>query len=155
MDNKHDILQLLRKVADGSASPEEALLKLKEEPFEDLDYAKIDYHRSIRQGAAEVIYGGGSGAYGGSPGKQGYKTVRCRGGRAAPAAVQSGCTDERQMRDRSGRDGRRPGFRDRRPCGLPGDCRAHQCGIRRQLRRAFRSSVHAQFLCFRMQCGKY
>ena len=59
MDNKHDILQLLRKVADGSASPEEALLKLKEEPFEDLDYAKIDYHRSIRQGAAEVIYGGG------------------------------------------------------------------------------------------------
>ena len=59
MDNKHDILQLLRKVADGSASPEEALLKLKEEPFEDLDYAKIDYHRSIRQGAAEVIYGAG------------------------------------------------------------------------------------------------
>ena len=37
MDNKHDILQLLRKVADGSASPEEALLKLKEEPFEDAD----------------------------------------------------------------------------------------------------------------------
>ncbi len=40
MDNKHDILQLLRKVADGSASPEEALLKLKEEPFEDLDYIR-------------------------------------------------------------------------------------------------------------------
>ena len=59
MDNKHDILQLLRSVADGTTSPEDALLNLKEEPFEDLDYAKIDYHRSIRQGASEVIYGAG------------------------------------------------------------------------------------------------
>ena len=59
MDNKHDILELLRRVAEGSVTPEEAMLDLKEEPFEDLDYAKIDYHRSIRQGAAEVIYGAG------------------------------------------------------------------------------------------------
>ena len=59
MDNKHDILTLLRSVADGATSPEEALLNLKEGPFEDLDYAKIDYHRSIRQGASEVIYGEG------------------------------------------------------------------------------------------------
>ena len=59
MDNKYDILQLLRSVADGSTAPEDALLKLKEAPFEDLDYAKIDFHRSIRQGAAEVIYGAG------------------------------------------------------------------------------------------------
>ena len=59
MDNKHDILKLLRNVAGGAVSPEDALLQLKEEPFEDLDYAKIDYHRSVRQGAAEVIYGAG------------------------------------------------------------------------------------------------
>ena len=59
MDNKYDILQLLRSVADGSTAPEDALLKLKEAPFEDLDYAKIDFHRSVRQGAAEVIYGAG------------------------------------------------------------------------------------------------
>ena len=59
MDNKYDILQLLRSVADGSTAPEDALLKLKEAPFEDLDYAKIDFHRSVRQGAAEVIYGEG------------------------------------------------------------------------------------------------
>ena len=59
MDNKHDILNLLRSVADGTTSPEEALLDLKEAPFEDLDYAKIDLHRSVRQGAAEVIYGAG------------------------------------------------------------------------------------------------
>lgn len=59
MDNKQQILELLRSVADGATSPEEALLHLKEEPFSDLDYAKIDYHRSIRQGASEVIYGEG------------------------------------------------------------------------------------------------
>ena len=59
MDNKQDILELLRSVARGQTSPEEALLSLKEEPFEDLDYAKIDFHRSVRQGAAEVIYGAG------------------------------------------------------------------------------------------------
>ena len=59
MDNKHDILTLLRSVAEGATSPEEALLNLKEVPFEDLDYAKIDYHRSVRQGASEVIYGEG------------------------------------------------------------------------------------------------
>ena len=46
-------------MADGTTSPEEALLDLKEAPFEDLDYAKIDLHRSVRQGAAEVIYGAG------------------------------------------------------------------------------------------------
>lgn len=59
MDNKHEILQLLRGVAEGTVSPENALLKLKEEPFEDLGYAKVDLHRSVRQGAAEVIYGAG------------------------------------------------------------------------------------------------
>lgn len=59
MDNKQDILELLRSVARGQTTPEDALLSLKEEPFADLDYAKIDFHRSIRQGAAEVIYGAG------------------------------------------------------------------------------------------------
>ena len=59
MDNKHDILALLRGVAAGETAPEEALLKLKEAPFEDLGYAKVDLHRPVRQGAAEVIYGAG------------------------------------------------------------------------------------------------
>lgn len=59
MDRKYEILNLLRSVADGTTTPEEALLDLKEKPFEDLDYAKIDYHRSVRQGASEVIYGEG------------------------------------------------------------------------------------------------
>ena len=44
-------------MAQGETSPEDALLSLKEEPFEDLDYAKIDFHRSVRQGAAEPYQG--------------------------------------------------------------------------------------------------
>lgn len=59
MDSKRDILKLLRSVAAGATAPEEALLALKQTPFEDLGYAKVDFHRSIRQGAAEVIYGAG------------------------------------------------------------------------------------------------
>ena len=46
-------------MADGTTAPEDALLELKEAPFEDLGYAKVDFHRSVRQGAAEVIYGAG------------------------------------------------------------------------------------------------
>ena len=40
-------------------SSKEAFLKLKLEPFQDLSFAKIDNHRTIRQGIAEVIYGAG------------------------------------------------------------------------------------------------
>ena len=38
---------------------DEALLQLKNQPFEDIGYAKVDLHRRIRQGANEVIYGAG------------------------------------------------------------------------------------------------
>lgn len=50
---------LLEAVAAGRISPDEAALSLKEAPFEDLGYAKVDHHRSLRQGAQEVIYGAG------------------------------------------------------------------------------------------------
>ena len=59
MDSRHDILQLLRQVAEGAVPPEEALSQLKRQPFEDLGYAKVDHHRASRQGAAEVIFGQG------------------------------------------------------------------------------------------------
>lgn len=52
-----EIKQLLEKVRDGEISVEEAMLKIKTQPFEDLGYAKIDTHRALRQGIAEVIYG--------------------------------------------------------------------------------------------------
>ena len=50
---------LLEAVKNGTVSVEEALGKLKTEPFEDLGFAKVDHHRQLRQGIAEVIYGAG------------------------------------------------------------------------------------------------
>ena len=51
--------KLLEGVRDGAISVDEALLRLRAAPFEDLGYAKVDLHRDVRQGAAEVIYGAG------------------------------------------------------------------------------------------------
>ncbi|MCM1568620.1 MAG: nickel pincer cofactor biosynthesis protein LarB [Roseburia sp.] len=56
---KRELERLLTGVSDGSIAVEEAILKLKKEPFEDLGIAKYDTHRQLRQGAAEVIYGAG------------------------------------------------------------------------------------------------
>ena len=50
---------LLECVREGSVSVDEALLKLKVKPFEDIGFAKVDHHRAARQGTAEVIYGAG------------------------------------------------------------------------------------------------
>lgn len=54
---KNEIKEILEAVKNYSMSVDDALLKIKKEPFEDLGYAKVDLHRKIRQGAAEVIYG--------------------------------------------------------------------------------------------------
>ncbi len=55
----NEIKRVLEAVKSGGMSVDEALLKIKQEPFEDIGYAKVDLHRKIRQGAAEVIYGAG------------------------------------------------------------------------------------------------
>lgn len=55
--NQQEIASLLQSVADGAVSVDDAVLQLKKEPFTDLGYAKVDHHRELRQGAAEVIYG--------------------------------------------------------------------------------------------------
>ena len=58
--DKTEMTELLKKVADGSVSPEEATLKLKMQPFMEIgEFAKVDFHRGIRQGVPEVIYGEG------------------------------------------------------------------------------------------------
>lgn len=57
--NKQEILSLLQAVSAHSVTPEDALLSLKQAPFADLDYAKVDLHRGLRQGVPEVIYGAG------------------------------------------------------------------------------------------------
>ncbi len=54
-----DIKKVLTAVQKGELSVEDALLQIKTEPFADIGYAKVDLHRKVRQGAAEVIYGAG------------------------------------------------------------------------------------------------
>lgn len=55
-----DLLRrLLEDVRDGSLSPDEAIEKLKTLPFEDMGFAKLDNHRSLRKGYPEVIFGQG------------------------------------------------------------------------------------------------
>lgn len=56
---QREIRAMLEQVAEGRMNVDDALLKLKEAPYEDLGFAKIDSHRGLRQGAAEVIYGAG------------------------------------------------------------------------------------------------
>lgn len=53
------VRDILQGVADGTVPPDDALLMIKEKPFEDIGFARVDLHRKVRQGAAEVIYGAG------------------------------------------------------------------------------------------------
>lgn len=56
---KTETKKILEDLKSGALSVDEALLKLKTEPFTELDFAKPDTHRKVRQGVAEVIYGEG------------------------------------------------------------------------------------------------
>lgn len=51
-----DLDALLAGVKDGSVSIEQAKTELKAAPFLDLDYAKLDLHRKVRTGMAEVVF---------------------------------------------------------------------------------------------------
>jgi len=57
--NIRKLEDLLRKVKSGKTTLDEALTQLKSLPFEDLGYARIDHHRSLRKGFPEVIWGEG------------------------------------------------------------------------------------------------
>ena len=56
---KSELKNILKQVAERSIDIDEAILKFKNQPFEDLGFAKIDTHRAIRQGIGEVIYAAG------------------------------------------------------------------------------------------------
>jgi len=51
--------KLLEEVQAGSCGLDEALRQLEHMPFEDLGFAKIDHHRSLRHGMPEVVLGRG------------------------------------------------------------------------------------------------
>ena len=57
--NPDQLRQLMESVQRGEVSPDAAADRLKHLPFEDLGYAKVDHHRSIRTGMPEVIYSAG------------------------------------------------------------------------------------------------
>lgn len=54
--NKDQLTELLEQVKNDQVSIDTALEKLKDLPYSDLEYAKIDHHRSLRNGYPEVIY---------------------------------------------------------------------------------------------------
>ena len=47
---------LLEQVKNGQLSVEEAERFLKRQPFEEMGFAKLDTHRKLRQGVAEVVF---------------------------------------------------------------------------------------------------
>jgi pyridinium-3,5-biscarboxylic acid mononucleotide synthase len=61
LNNAAELRVLLEQVRDGRTAPAEAAGRiaaaLRDQPFQDLGFAKVDHHRSIRQGFPEVILG--------------------------------------------------------------------------------------------------
>ena len=58
MDEKA-LRNLLEEIKGGKLSVSQGLERLRHLPFEDLGFAKIDHHRALRQGFAEVVFGRG------------------------------------------------------------------------------------------------
>ena len=57
--NRLQIEALLKEVRAGQTSVDSALERLKDLPFEDLGFAKVDHHRALRTGMPEVIFAAG------------------------------------------------------------------------------------------------
>ncbi len=51
--------ELLERLQQGSTTVDDAVEQLRDFPYQDLDFAKVDHHRAIRQGFPEVIFGQG------------------------------------------------------------------------------------------------
>jgi NCAIR mutase (PurE)-related protein len=57
--NPDQLRALLTAVAAGEVSPEKAMGELAELPYADLGFAKLDFHRELRNGLPEAVYGEG------------------------------------------------------------------------------------------------
>jgi NCAIR mutase (PurE)-related protein len=53
------LIDLLARVAGGELTPQEATEQLRDLPFADLGFAKVDHHRELRQGMCEIVYASG------------------------------------------------------------------------------------------------
>lgn len=58
MNRKH-IREMLEAVRSGAITPEQGIERLASMPFEDLGFARVDHHRTMRQGFPEVVFGPG------------------------------------------------------------------------------------------------
>ncbi len=56
---EESLRRLLAQVSAGEVAAEEAATRLRRLPFADLGFARIDHHRSLRQGQPEAVYGPG------------------------------------------------------------------------------------------------
>lgn len=54
--NRESLQQLIQNLYDKKIEPQEAYERLRNLPFEDLGFAQVDHHRSLRNGMPEVIY---------------------------------------------------------------------------------------------------
>ena len=54
--NKEDLLKLMQDVGEKRISPEDAARKVETLPYQDLGFAKVDYHRAVRAHSQEVIF---------------------------------------------------------------------------------------------------
>jgi hypothetical protein len=57
--NQSELLRIFEEIRSGRLSPAKAAERMKHLPFEDIGFAKVDHHRALRQGYAEVIFGKG------------------------------------------------------------------------------------------------
>jgi NCAIR mutase (PurE)-related protein len=55
--NRQHILELLQKIQAGGLTPEQGVERLRNLPYEDLGFARVDHHRTLRHGFPEVIFG--------------------------------------------------------------------------------------------------
>ena len=54
--DREKVKALLEEVARGTLSPERALARLRDLPVEDLGFARVDLHRSLRHGVPEAVF---------------------------------------------------------------------------------------------------
>lgn len=57
--DKDKLQSLLEEIAKGTISPDAAMNALKDLPYSNLEFARVDSHRALRQGLAEAIFSPG------------------------------------------------------------------------------------------------
>ena len=54
--DREKVRELLEAVAAGALAPEQALVRLRDMPVDDLRFARVDLHRSLRHGVPEAVF---------------------------------------------------------------------------------------------------